>query len=173
MHLSGIGSNVQTFLLRIHCALTAAPTESLFQALFTSIYMPFTWAKKPPLCFYSIDYMLPVDFRHKSHFFVDMKCHGKADGVRTERLRDFWANDAFGRLLRSIIPNDDWHRCNKSRIFKDFISKWMDACSVSGKICEEQREQQFLTASLLTLFQSGVRQINDILTDIFSTSEVR
>ena len=24
--------------------------------------------KKPPLCFYSIDYMLPVDFRHKSHF---------------------------------------------------------------------------------------------------------
>ena len=117
--------------------------------------------------------MLPVDFRHKSHFFVDMKYHGKAGGVRTERLRDFWANDAFGRLLRSIIPNDDWHRCNKSRIFKDFISKWMDACSVSGKICEEQREQQFPTASLLTLFQSGVRQINDILTDIFSTSEVR
>ena len=93
--------------------------------------------KKPPLCFYSIDYMLPVDFRHKSHFFVNIKCHAEAG---PERLRDFSTNDAFGRLLRSIIPNDDWHRCNKSRIFKDFISKWTwatSACSVSREKCEE------------------------------------
>ena len=91
--------------------------------------------KKPPLCFYSIDYMLPVDFRHKSHFFVNIKCHAEAG---PERLRDFSTNDAFGRLLRSIIPNDDWHRCNKSRIFKDFISKWTwatSACSVSREKC--------------------------------------
>ena len=93
--------------------------------------------KKPPLCFYSIDYMLPVDFRHKSHFFVNIKCHAEAG---PERLREFSTNDAFGRLLRSIIPNDDWHRCNKSRIFKDFISKWTwatSACSVSREKCEE------------------------------------
>ena len=173
MHLSGIGSNVQTFLLRIHCPLTAPPAESLFQALFTSIYMPFTWAKKPPLCFYSIDYMLPVDFRHKSHFFVDMKCHGKADGVRTERLRDFWANDAFGRLLRSIIPNDDWHRCNKSRIFKDFISKSRPACSVFRKCLSSVNNKSNFQPIFSPHPFSKAPQINDILTDIFSTSEVR
>ena len=56
MHLSGIGSNVQRFLLRSHCPLTAAaPAESLFQALFTSIYiyMPFTWDLKSRHCVFT------------------------------------------------------------------------------------------------------------------------
>ena len=105
--------------------------------------------KKLPLCFYSIDYMLPVNFRHKSHFFDNAKRHERCrDGVQKERLREFSVNDAFGRLLRSIIPNDDWHRCNKSRIFKDSISKWM-ARWLPHCLKENMWKQQFPTASLI------------------------
>ena len=90
--------------------------------------------KKLPLCFYSIDYMLPVDFRHKSHFFDNVKRHGRCrDGVQKERLREFSVNDAFGRLLRSIIPNDDWHRCNKSRILRtSFRNRGRPAASLEN-----------------------------------------
>ena len=92
--------------------------------------------KKPLLCFYSIDYMPAVDFRHKSHF-LSIKSRTEAGGGGTrsmdERLRESRVNDAFGRLLRSIIPNDDWHRCNKSRILRtSFRNRGRPAASLEN-----------------------------------------
>ena len=80
--------------------------------------------------------MPAVDFRHKSHF-LSIKSRTEAGGGGTrsveERLRESWVNDAFGRLLRSIIPNDDWHRCNKSRILRtSFRNRGRPAASLEN-----------------------------------------
>ena len=166
-------------MFRGFCFIFSLSIDSRHQLspFFNPVYLhlhPVHLNKKPPLCFYPIDYMLPVDFRHKSHFFVDKKCRvAGRDGVRLERLREFLANDAFGRLLRSIIPNDDWHRCNKSRIFKDFISKSRPACSVFRKCLSSVNNKSNFQPIFSPHPFSKAPQINDILTDIFSTSEVR
>ena len=148
----------QNSMFRSFCFIFSLSIDSRHQLspFFNPVYLhlhPVHLNKKPPLCFYSIDYMLPVDFRHKSHFFVNIKCHAEAG---PERLRDFSTNDAFGRLLRSIIPNDDWHRCNKSRIFKDFISKSRPACSVFRKcVSSVNNKSNFQPLQTSPLFQSG------------------
>ena len=148
-------------MFRGFCFIFSLSIDSRHQLspFFNPVYLhlhPVHLNKKPPLCFYSIDYMLPVDFRHKSHFFVDKMSRGGRDGVGLERLREFSANDAFGRLLRSIIPNDDWHRCNKSRIFKDFISKSGAACSVFRKcVSSVNNKSNFQPLQTSPLFQSG------------------
>ena len=168
------GFNVQRFLLHIQCCpLTADTSWVPFSTLFTSIYMPFTWIKSRHCVFTQSITCSLLTFRHKSHFLSIKSRAAGRDGVGPERLREFSANDAFGRLLRSIIPNDDWHRCNKSRIFKDFISKWRPACSVFRKCLSSVNNKSNFQPIFSPHPFSKAGQINDILTDIFSTSEVR
>ena len=79
--------------------------------------------------------MPAVDFRHKSHFLSIKSRTEAGGGARSvdERLREYRVNDAFGRLLRSIIPNDDWHRCNKSRILRtSFRNRGRPAASLEN-----------------------------------------
>ena len=135
MHLSDFdtaGFNVPRFFARIQCSLTDTSWVP-FSMLFTSIYMSFTWLKSRHCVFTQSITCSLLTFDTNLTFCQKSAATGR-DRLSEERLREFPTNDAFGRLLRSIIPNDDWHRCNKSRIFKDFISKWRAAaCSVFRK----------------------------------------
>ena len=130
--------------------------------------------KKPPLCFYSIDYMLPVDFRHKSHFFVNKV--SRRDGAGFE-----WRGCVNSRLMTRLAGY--YAQLSLMMIGIDAISHGFLRTSFRNrgrlqrlwKICEQREQQfQFPTAPLLlTPFKSGPDQINDILTDIFSTSQLR
>ena len=132
--------------------------------------------KKPPLCFYSIDYMLPVDFRHKSHFFVNKV--SRRDGAGFE-----WRGCVNSRLMTRLAGY--YAQLSLMMIGIDAISHGFlrtsfrnrgRACSVFGKYVSSVNNNsnfQPLHSSVLTPFQSGPDQINDILTDIFETSQLR
>ena len=157
LHLSHQQCHGQDSMFRGFCFVFTVHWQTFFNAIYFHLHAVHL-TKKPLLCFYSIDYMPAVDFRHKSHF-LSIKSRTEAGGGSRsveERLRESRVNDAFGRLLRSIIPNDDWHRCNKSRIFKDFISKSRPACSVFRKcVSSVNNKSNFQPLQTSPLFQSG------------------
>ena len=160
MHLSDISMDKiqcsEVFASYSVCPLTADTSWVPFSTLFTSIYIPFTWIKSRH-CVFTQSITCSLLTFDTNLTFLSIKCRAAGrDGVGPERLREFSANDAFGRLLRSIIPNDDWHRCNKSRIFKDFISKSGAACSVFRKcVSSVNNNSNFQPLQTSPLFQSG------------------
>ena len=176
LHLSHQQCHGQDSMFRGFCFVFTVHWQTFFDPIYFHLHAVHL-TKKPLLCFYSIDYMPAVDFRHKSHF-LSIKSRTEAGGGSRsveERLRESRVNDAFGRLLRSIIPNDDWHRCNKSRILRtSFRNRGRPAASLENlwaawraiPIPNRPNPHPFPK-------ERQQRQINDILTDIFSTSELR
>lgn len=106
------------WLLSIDSEHRAALTVVAFFDLFTPIYMVYL-TKKAPLCF------CPRLHATVGHCWLSTQISLFPAQQETEpaaaRFRDFAANDRFGRLFRSITANDDWPRCNKSRVFENLI----------------------------------------------------
>ena len=176
LHLSHQQCHGQDSMFRGFCFVFTVHWQTFFDPIYFHLHAVHL-TKKPLLCFYSIDYMPAVDFRHKSHF-LSIKSRTEAGGGGTrsmdERLRESRVNDAFGRLLRSIIPNDDWHRCNKSRILRtSFRNRGRPAASLENLWAAWRAIPIPNRPNPHPFPKERQRQINDILTDIFSTSELR